>query len=88
MKVPGGLQVTAYRGTDHTDRRYGPYIGPVTVNYVDGPATWKSYKIESTIAEVETTSGKKAKKKSRSKKSHKKISRKFAKKHLAKEYGS
>ena len=46
MKVPGGLKVTGYKGKDHKDRRYGPYFGPVILNTVDGPGTWKSYKIE------------------------------------------
>ena len=46
MKVPGGLKVTGYKGTDHKDRKYGPYYGPVILNTVDAPGTWKSYKIE------------------------------------------
>ena len=46
MKVPGGLKVIGYKETDFKDRKYGPYYGPVILNTVDGPGTWKSYKIE------------------------------------------
>ena len=54
----------------------------MTLNYVDAPSTWKSYKIESTIAEGTTTSSKKAKKKNRSKKSRKMFHQMFVKKQL------
>ena len=49
-----------YNKAQRKGQMYGPYIGPVTVNEVDGSTLWQSYEIEPT-----TTSGKKKKKASR-----------------------
>ena len=46
IKIPGGLKVTGFKEKKHTDRRYGPYTGPLILNTIDAPGTWKSYKIE------------------------------------------
>ena len=60
LKIPGGKQVTGYNKERRTGQIYGPYIGPITVNEVDGSSGWQSYEIEDT-----PTTGKKKKKASR-----------------------
>ena len=52
--------MTGYNKERRTGQVYGPYIGPITVNEVDGSSGWESYEIEDT-----PTTGKKKKKASR-----------------------
>lgn len=50
LKIPGGKQVTGYNKEQLKGQPYGPYIGPITVNEVDGSSGWQSYKIGDTPA--------------------------------------
>eukprot|EP00794_Sanderia_malayensis_P000673 gene673-1340_t len=53
LKIPGGKQVTGFSKEEYTGQVYGPYIGPATINQVDGSSNWESYKIEDTVANAD-----------------------------------
>ena len=46
IKLPPGMRVTAWAESDYKGQRFGPYIGPATINKIDGDNTWESLKID------------------------------------------